>query len=138
MEIGRAERPAPPFFVLKAFEHSDIIALYFVDFVNWMARTMVKLVVGRDVDVNKHWKSFGSFFGGKKKSDDESRASRNVHANRINRMDVDVGPTMQDLYVVPYLGRKINYEDMKTAERFVLETVDVIRHWRDIYDEYGE
>ena len=142
--------------IVRAFEHSELIAVYFAEFVNWVARSFVRLIVGPEVDVGSasgvtargHWGRFGSyFFGGRRRhadredddddgGNDRVRKGRNVHGgSRIDRMDVDVGPTFQDLYVVPLLGRRLDYEDMKGVERIILDTVDVVKTWKVIMEE---
>ena len=36
--------------------------------------------------------------------------------------------------MVPVLGRRMTYDDMRYAERFVLDTVDVIKTWSAIME----
>ena len=41
----------------------------------------------------------------------------------------------QERYVVPLLGRRATYDDMRYAERFVLDTVDVLKTWNAIMEK---
>ena len=41
----------------------------------------------------------------------------------------------QESYVVPLLGRRVTYDDMRYAERFVLDTVDVLKTWNTIMEK---
>ena len=41
----------------------------------------------------------------------------------------------QESYVVPLLGRRVTYDDMRYAERFVLDTVDVLKTWNAIMEK---
>ena len=37
--------------------------------------------------------------------------------------------------MVPLLGRRATYDDMRYAERFVLDTVDVLKTWNVIMEK---
>ena len=37
--------------------------------------------------------------------------------------------------MVPILGRRVTYDDMRYAERFVLDTVDVLKTWNAIMEK---
>ena len=61
----------------------------------------------------------------------------------IKRIDLDDGGNeqeeevsgFQESYVVPVLGRRVTYDDMRYAERFVLDTVDVLKTWNAIMEK---
>lgn len=44
----------------------------------------------------------------------------------------------QESYVVPVLGRRVTYDDMRYAERFILDTVDVLKTWNVIMEKRKE
>ena len=71
----------------------------------------------------------------------DTKVSINPHCRK--RIDTDSDDDededrvagFQEYYVVPVLGRRVTYDDMRYVERFILDTVDVLKTWNSIMEK---
>ena len=72
------------------------------------------------------------FFGG---GGPKKRVMKRIDLDAANDdSEKEAAAGFQESYVVPVLGRRMTYDDMRYAERFVLDTVDVIKTWSAIME----